>query len=122
MMRLRSMAGNVIRQNQALYDAAQKFGVLPFSPPEPSRSDQLLFHLVFTTSNTTNIQLRKHAGSMKGFSNRCHWHCIESIFFRRPHARVIIHSNTLLQSEFDVLTEARYKLEVHAELQFRGTG
>jgi len=37
---------------------------------------------------------------------------MESIFFHHPHARVIIHSNTLLQSEFDVLTEAGYKLEV----------
>jgi len=54
----------------------------------------------------------KHAGSMKGFFNWHHWHCIESIFFHHPHARVIIHSNTLLQSEFDVLTEAGYKLEV----------
>ena len=112
------MAWNVIRQNQALHDAAHKFGLLPFSPPEPPRSDQLLFHLVFTTSNTTNIQLMMHAGSMKGFSNWRHCHCIESIFFHHPHARVIIRSNTLLQSEFDVLTEASYKLEV----QFRGTG
>jgi len=49
---------------------------------------------------------------MKGFFNWHRWHCIESIFFHYPHARVIIHSNTLLQSEFDVLTEAGYKLDV----------
>ena len=67
MMRLRATAWNVIRQNQALYDAAHKFGLLPFSPPDPPSSDQLLFHLVFTTSNTTNIELMKHGGSMKGF-------------------------------------------------------
>jgi len=37
MMRQRAMIWNVIRQNQALYDAAHKFGLLPFSPPEPPR-------------------------------------------------------------------------------------
>ena len=57
MMRLRAMAWNVICQNQALYDAAHKFGLVPFSPPDPPSSEQLLFHLVFTTSNTTNIEL-----------------------------------------------------------------
>jgi len=54
MMRLRATTWNVIRQNQALYDAANKFGLLPFPPPEPPSSEQL-FHLVFTTSNTTPI-------------------------------------------------------------------
>jgi len=56
----------------------------------------------------------KHGDSMKGFFSWRHWRCIESIFFHHPHARVIIHSNTLLQSEFDVLTEAGYKLEVQS--------
>ena len=112
MMRLRATAWNVIRQNQALYDAAHKFGLFPFSPPDPPSSDQLLFHLAFTTSNTTNIELIKHGGSMKGFLNWRHWRSVESIFFHHPHARVIIHSNNLLQSEFDVLTESGYNLEV----------
>jgi len=60
MMRLRAKAWNVVRQNQALYDAAHKFGLLPFLRPDPPSSEQL-FHLVFTTSNTTKIELMKHA-------------------------------------------------------------
>jgi len=51
---------------------------------------------------------------MKGLFNLRHWHCVESIFFHHPHARVIIHSNIHLQSEFDVLTEAGYKPEVQS--------
>ena len=115
MMRLRATTWNVIRQNQALYDAAHKFGLLPFSPPDPPSSEQLLFHLVFTTSNTTNIELIKDAGSMKGFFNWRHWRSVESIFFHHPHARVIIHSNTQLQSEFDVqnlVTTLKYRATI----------
>ena len=96
-MRLKATAWNVIRRNQAFYDAARKFGLLPLSLPAPATNDQLLFHLIFTTSNNFNWR---------------HWRTVESIFFHHPLAKVIVHSNTLSQSEFAVLTEAGYTIEV----------
>ena len=102
MMRLRATFWNVIRQNQALYDAAYKFGMVPLQPPPvqaPAQvpDDQLLFHLVFTAST-----FKWH-----------HWRTVESIFYHHPFAKVTIHSNTLQQSEFDVLTEAGYTIKVN---------
>ena len=101
MMRMRATFWNVIRQNQALYDAAYKFGMVPLQPPPVQASaqgpdDQLLFHLVFTA-----LTFKWH-----------HWRTVESIFYHHPFAKVTIHSNTLQQSEFDVLTEAGYSIDV----------
>ena len=102
MMRLRATFWHVIRQNQALYDAAYKFGMVPLQPPTVQAlaqvpDDQLLFHLVFTAST-----FKWH-----------HWRTVESIFYHHPFANVTIHSNTLQQSEFDVLTEAGYSIKVN---------
>ena len=102
LMRMRATFWNVIRQKQALYDAAHKFGMVPLQPPPVQASaqgpdDQLLFHLVFTAST-----FKWH-----------HWRTVESIFYHHPFAKVTIHSNTLQQSEFDVLTEAGYTIKVN---------
>ena len=102
MMRMRATFWNVIRQNQALYDAAYKFGMVPLQPPTVQASaqvpdDQLLFHLVFAAPT-----FKWH-----------HWRTVESIFYHHPFAIVTIHSNTLQQSEFDVFTEAGYSIKVN---------
>ena len=111
-MRLRATAWNVIRQNQAMYDAARKFGLLPLSQATPVEVKHLVFHLIFTTSRKQTINLFANGGSLSGSLNWKHWRCIESIFHHHPFAKLIMHSNTLLQSEFDVLTEAGYSVEV----------
>ena len=102
MMRMRATFWNVMRPDQALYDAAHKFGMVPLQPPpvqasEQGPDDQLLFHLVFTAST-----FKWH-----------HWRTVESIFYHHPFAKVTIHSNTLQQSEFDVFTEAGYLIKVN---------
>ena len=102
LMRLRATFWNTIRQNQALYDAAYKFGMIPILPPPVKASaqvpHQLLFHLIFTES------------TLKWY----HWRTVESIFYHHPFAEVVIHSNTLDQSEFNVLTEASYSINVQS--------
>ena len=37
---------------------------------------------------------------------------LESIFYHHPNGKVIVHSNTLSQNDFDVLTESGYSVEV----------
>ena len=115
MMRLRATAWNVIRQNQALYDSARKLGAIPMSSPE-TQSDvsTSIFHLVFTTLKHSTIKLVQGGGSTHGSLNWRQWRCIESIFHHHPLAEVIVHSNILLQSEFDVLTEAGYSVKVQS--------
>ena len=113
LMRLKATAWNVIRQNHVLYDAAKKFGVIPMSlpPVPPQHRNKLLFHLIFTTSNKSTISLfgkRKQ----KGYFNWRHTRCVEAIFYHHPTAEVIVHSNTLSQRTFDVLTEVGYSITV----------
>ena len=112
LMRLRATAWNVIRQNQALYDAAKKFGLIPMSPPIQTQNvSNLVFHLIFTTSNSSTLKVS--GGRMQhGLINWRHWRSIESIFYHHPTSKVIIHSNTVSQREFDVLTEAGYSITV----------
>ena len=98
-MRLKATAWNVIRRNQALYDAARKFGLVPLTPPAPATKEQLVFHLIFNTSNSISW---------------LQWRTIESIFFHHHSAKVIVHSNTVPQSVFEVLTEAGYTIEVRS--------
>ena len=114
MMRMRATFWDVIRKNQVLYDAAHKFGMIPLYPPPAQASEhhELLFHLLFTTSPESNVSLFIGNGNMKGAFNWRHWRTVESIFHHHPFARVIVHSNTVQQSEFDVLTEAGYTIQV----------
>ena len=114
LMRLKATAWNVIRQNQVLYDSAKKFGVIPMSlPPVPPQHRKLLFHLIFTTSNKSIISLlSKHDNKQRGYFNWRHMRCIEAIFYQYPTAEVIVHSNTLSQTTFDVLTEVGYSIRI----------
>ena len=115
MMQLRISTWNIIRQDQALYDAAKKFGVIPMSlPPVPPQHRKLLFHLIFTTSNDSMVRLftKGRNQTQRGYFNWRHMRCVEAIFYHHPTAEVIIHSNTLLQGTFDVLTEAGYSVTV----------
>ena len=114
LMRLKITLWNVIRQNHALYDAAKKFGIIPMSlPPVPPQHRKLLFHLIFTTSNKSIIQLfRHHDNKQKGYFNWRHMCSVEAIFYHHPTAEVIVHSNTLSQRTFDVLTEVGYSIRV----------
>ncbi|XP_038073653.1 uncharacterized protein LOC119741820 [Patiria miniata] len=99
-MRLRATDWNVIRQDQVMYDGARKFGLLPLSVPGEDMAAQLVLHLIInSTSNHTSLNWPK-------------WRTIESIFYHYPHARVIIHSDSLQPGQFDVLTEAGYTIEV----------
>ena len=113
MMQLRATAWNVIRQNQALYDAAKKFGIIPMSlPPIQPENRRLLFHLIFTTSNKSVVRSFTHKIEQRGHFNWRHMRCVEAIFYHHPTAEVIVHSNTLSQRTFDVLTEVGYSIRV----------
>ena len=116
MMRMRATFWDVIRKNEVLHDAARKFGMIPLHPPPAQASEhhELLFHLLFTTSPESNVSRFGGDGNMKGAFNWRHWRTVESIFHHHPFARVIVHSNTVQQSEFDVLTEAGYTIEVQS--------
>ena len=109
MMRFRATLWNVIREHQALLDAAKKFGVIPMSLP-PIQSQKLLFHFIFTTS----ISLRPVISQVvKEYAfNWRHLRSVESIFYHHPTAEVIVHSNVLPHDTFDVLTEAGYSIKV----------
>ena len=114
MMRLRATAWNVIRQDRALYDTAHKFGLIPMAPPpaKPEEADQLLFHLILPTSSKT-MKWFNHSCGTCNLEEVVSWRSIESIFHHHPFSKVIVHSNTVLQSDFAVLTEAGYSIEVN---------
>ncbi|XP_022093128.1 uncharacterized protein LOC110980597 [Acanthaster planci] len=97
-MRLLASNWNLIRQDQALYDSARRFGLLPVSAPAKKTPQQLIFHVI-VNSNRTSLEWPK-------------WRTIESLFYHHPHSRVIVHSNSLKESQFDVLTEAGYDVEI----------
>lgn len=71
----------------------------------------ILFHLVFTTSTDWNIKLV--GGSIvKGAWNWRHQSTLESIFYHHPMSTVLIHSNTLHDSQFEDLRNAGYDVQV----------
>ena len=110
LMQLRATEWNVIRKNKVFYDSAKKFGMIPMSLP-PQISKKLLFHLIFTTSSSPALPM---LSSKKVVSrlNRRQWRSIESIFYHHPTADVIMHSNTLPDETFDVLTESAYSIKI----------
>ena len=72
MMRLRATAWNVIRQNRDLRDSAQELGIVPMSPP-PRLSDdrKILFHMIFTSSNNSNLTtFGSNATQSRAFNRR----------------------------------------------------
>ena len=112
LMRVRATFWNVIRKQQNIYDSARKFGLLPIATI-PNQITYLTFHLIFTTPEVDNVKIW-HNGSVDGTFNWLNMRVIESIFYHHPYAEVIIHSNTLPQHHFDVLTETGYKIKVQA--------
>ena len=109
MIRLRATLWNVIRERQALFDAAKKFGVIPMSlPPIQTQNTKWLFHLIFTTSNKS---IMSQGTKQHGFNWR-HLRSIESIFYHHPTAEVVVHSCILPHDTFDALTEAGYSIKV----------
>ena len=113
MMRLRATAWNVIRQNQALYDSARKFGIFPMSPSRILPNDRkILFHMIFTSSSKSVLSVLGSNAKQSGAFNWRHWRSVESIFRHHPTADLVIHSNTLSQSIFDVMTESGYSITV----------
>lgn len=97
-MRMVATSWNVIRKRRKLYENAHKFGLLPLTPRWIVGQVQLHFHLVFD-GLTSELSWR-------------HLRCIESIFRHHHSSKVIVHSNTLGQSIFDVFTEVGYDIEV----------
>ena len=114
MMKLRTTLWNGLRKNQHLYDAARKFGMLPITSL-PDSSFTLSFHLIFTTTQTSLItQCSSQEIVVSGKFNWAHMRVVESILYHHPSAKVTIHSNTLPQDTFDVLTESGYSIRVQA--------
>lgn len=114
-MRLRATLFDVIRRHKNLHDSARKFGIVPMSPPSKARErEDLLFHLIFTTTRMSNVSTYNSTIQQTGAFNWRHVRCIESIFYHHPTSKVIMHSNTLQQETFDVFTEAGYSIEVHS--------
>ena len=110
-MRVLSTFWNVIRQHPNIYDSARKFGLLPLT----SISDEitsLTFHLIFTTTKADHIVQFLSTTVVSGNFNWLNMRVIESIFYHHPFARVIVHSNTLPQDHFNVLTETGYRIRV----------
>ncbi len=115
-MKLRATFWNAIRQHQDLVDSAYKLGIVPLPPPRRGPDHkEMLFHLIFTTSGKDSIRLLGDLPDGKWTSgqwNWRHWRTLESVLYHHPYAQVIIHSNVLKQSLFDVLTESGYNVKV----------
>ena len=113
-MRVRATTWSAIRRHERVLESALKFGVVPFDRPPFSTAKEIVFHLIFTTSERSLISLEDETkqGKVKGSFVWRHWRCIESIFYHHPLAKVIIHSNTLDSRIFDVLRESGYKIQV----------
>ena len=111
LMKARAVSWNVIRQRQPLYDAARKFGLLPF-PTLRVLDNELVFHFAFTSSRnsfTFDHSSSSPSHTLINFRNR---RSIESVFYHHSLSKIIIHSNTLYQTDFDVYTESGYRVEV----------
>ena len=87
----------ILRKNQAIYESARRFGMLPLTPKWLTKSGLGRdFHMIYDEVCQD--------GSLS-------WHqmrCIESVLRHHPTSRLFIYSNTIEQSEFDVLTEIGY--------------
>ena len=106
-MKLRATTWNVIRQHESLRDAGKKFGMIPLSPPQSLlKQDRLVFHLVFTASESVL------GGRPVGRFDWKRWRSVEAIFYHHPTAAVLVHSNTLPMDTFDVLSESGYSIYV----------
>ena len=113
LMTLKATMWDSIRRNQALYDASRKFGAVPMPSLLLRYPEDYLFHLIFTTSDKDKISLFSAKKiRQSGSFNWRHMRTVESIFHHHPTSQIIVHSNTLSQSVFDVFTEVGYSITV----------
>ena len=101
-MRLKASFWDMIRRYPSLYDAGRKFGTIPMSPPvAPVGIKKYRFHVVFTSEVGEGGSFGWHR-----------WRSVESILHHHPTSEVIVHSNTLPQDTFNVLSESAYSIKV----------
>ena len=97
LMRFKTTLWDTLRQEQAFHDAARRFGIIPMVPLISKYKEDLLFHIVFTTSKNQEVSINKSHKEQSGEFNWRHMRAVESIFHHHPTAKVIVHSNTLSQ-------------------------
>ena len=87
----------ILRKNQAIYESARRFGMLPLTPKWLTKAHRGHdFHMIYDDVCQD--------GSLSWYQMRY----IESVLRHHPTSRLFIYSNTIEQSEFDVLTEIGY--------------
>ena len=97
MQRVSSMWA-ILRKNQAIYESAQRFGMLPLTPKWLTNAHPgHHFHMIIYDEICQDGGLGWHQ-----------MRCIESVLRHHPTSRLFIYSNTIEQSEFDILTEVGY--------------
>ena len=95
-MRFVSSMWYILRRNQAIYESARRFDGLPLTPRWLITEHRQNFHVI----------LRHSQGGLKWYQ----WRCIESILRYHPTSRLLVHSNTIEQFTFDILTEVGYQV------------
>ena len=102
-MQMVSSMWNIIRKNQAIYESARRFGMLPLTPPWLIKIQSgHVFHIMHDDRTQA-------VGNSKNL-NWYQWRCIESILRHHPTAKLFVYSNTIEQASFDVLTEVGYQV------------
>ena len=100
-MRLVSSMWYIFRNKLDIYESARRFGMFPLTPQWLRESvPSHIFHLIHNEI--------KQDGGLTWHQ----WRCIESILRHHPTAKLMIYSNTIEQSLFDVLTEVGYQIIV----------
>ena len=91
----------VLRKNQAIYESARRFGMLPLTPQWLTNvDDPRIFHVILANTNRDDTK----AGELDWHQ----WRCVESILRYHPTSKLFVHSNTIDQSIFNVFTEVGY--------------
>ena len=104
-MRLVSSMWYILRKNQAIYESARRFGMLPLTPQWLTNvDDPRTFHVILANTNRDDIK----AGELDWHQ----WRCVESILRYHPTSKLFVHSNTIDQSIFNVFTEVGYQVTV----------
>ncbi len=116
-MRFRATFWKIIRQNSHLNNTAYRFGMVPYAVPDHPTQETEIFHLMYSASELNCSDTQKERCSLKWYQ----WRSLESILYHHPYDKVFLHSTHLQQSEFDVLTDVGYQVEVvdHMNIQHR---
>ena len=100
-MRLVASMWYIFRNKLDIYESARRFGMFPLTPQWLTKSEPShMFHLIHNDI--------KQDGGLTWDQ----WRCIESILRHHPTAKLMIYSNIIEQSLFDVLTEVGYQIIV----------